>query len=96
MGYAASKAVAYSLTLALRPELAKKQIAVLAALPGPIDTDMVKALALPKASPGDTARALLAGIARGDDDIFPDPMAEELGALWRKSPRDFQRALAAF
>src|SRR5450755_2355964 len=40
-GYSASKAAAYSITQALRPELKKKAIHVPAALPGPIDTDMV-------------------------------------------------------
>src|SRR5882724_7976172 len=39
-GYSASKAAAYSMTQALRPELNKMAIQVLAALPGPIDTDM--------------------------------------------------------
>jgi NAD(P)-dependent dehydrogenase (short-subunit alcohol dehydrogenase family) len=95
-GYSASKAAAYSMTQALRPELKKKGIDVLAALPGPIDTDMVKDLAMPKASPADTAMELLAGIARGDEEIFPDPMAQQMGALWNKSPKEFERAFASF
>jgi NAD(P)-dependent dehydrogenase (short-subunit alcohol dehydrogenase family) len=94
-GYSASKAAAYSMTQALRPELKKKGIDVLAALPGPIDTDMVKDLAMPKASPADTAMELLAGIARGDEEIFPDPMAQQMGALWNKSHKEFERAFAS-
>src|SRR2546421_8685732 len=46
-GYSASQAAAYSMTQALRPQLKKKRIEVLAVLPGPIDTDMVKDLAMP-------------------------------------------------
>jgi NAD(P)-dependent dehydrogenase (short-subunit alcohol dehydrogenase family) len=94
-GYSASKAAAYSMTQALRPALKKKGIDVLAVLPGPIDTDMVKDLPMPKASPEDTARNLLVGIARGDEEIFPDPMAREMGALWARSPKEYERAFAS-
>jgi len=95
-GYSASKAAAYSITQALRPELKAKGIAILAVLPGPIDTDMVKALKLPKTTPADTAQGLLAGIERGDEEIFPDPMAQQMAALWNKSPKEFERAFASF
>jgi NAD(P)-dependent dehydrogenase (short-subunit alcohol dehydrogenase family) len=93
-GYSASKAAAYSMTQALRPELKMKHIDVLAALPGPIDTDMVKDLPIPKTSPADAAIGLLAGIARGDEEIFPDPMAQEMGALWSHDPKAYERAFA--
>jgi NAD(P)-dependent dehydrogenase (short-subunit alcohol dehydrogenase family) len=93
-GYSASKAAAYSITQALRPELRAKHIEILAVLPGPIDTDMVKALELPKASPAATAKAIVAGIARGEEEIFPDPMSQQLAELWKKSPKEFERALA--
>jgi short-subunit dehydrogenase len=95
-GYSASKAAAYSITQSLRPELKGKHIEILAALPGPIDTDMVKDLQLPKASPADVAKGVLAGVGRGEEDIFPDPMAQQMGALWSKSPKEFERAFASF
>jgi NAD(P)-dependent dehydrogenase (short-subunit alcohol dehydrogenase family) len=95
-GYSASKAAAYSLTQALRAELRAKNIAVLAALPGPIDTDMVKAIALPKTSAADTARALLEGVARGEEEIFPDPMAQQMRVVWNQSPKEYERAFAGF
>jgi NAD(P)-dependent dehydrogenase (short-subunit alcohol dehydrogenase family) len=95
-GYSASKAAAYSVTQALRPELRAKHIDILAVLPGPIDTDMVKALQLPKTSPADVAKGVVAGIARGEEDIFPDPMAQQMSALWNKSPKEFERAFASF
>jgi NAD(P)-dependent dehydrogenase (short-subunit alcohol dehydrogenase family) len=95
-GYSASKAAAYSVTQALRPQLKLKHIDLLAVLPGPIDTDMVKALAMPKTSPADTAKGVLAGIARGDEEIFPDPMAQQMGALWNRSHKEFERAFASF
>jgi NAD(P)-dependent dehydrogenase (short-subunit alcohol dehydrogenase family) len=95
-GYSASKAAAYSVTQALRAELRGKGIEVLAALPGPIDTDMVKDLPMPKTSPADVARGVLAGIERGEEDIFPDPMAVQMGALWNKSHKEYERAFASF
>jgi len=95
-GYSASKAAAYSITLALRPELAKRSIRVLAALPGPIDTDMVKDIALPKTGAPDVASSIVAGILRGDEEIFPDPMAQQMGALWLRDPKSYERAFANF
>lgn len=94
-GYSASKAAAYSVTQALRPALKAKGIELLAVLPGPIDTDMVKALPMPKTSPAETARGVLQGIARGDEEIFPDPMAQQMGELWNRSHKEFERAFAS-
>ncbi len=95
-GYSASKAAAYSVTQALRPELKAKHIDLLAVLPGPIDTDMVKDLPMPKTSPAVTAQGVLAGIASGEEEIFPDPMAQQMGALWNRSHKEFERAFASF
>ncbi|UJR82367.1 Hypothetical protein I5071_44320 [Sandaracinus amylolyticus] len=96
-GYSASKAAAYSITQALRPELRAKDIDILAALPGPIDTDMIRSFPLPKkTSAAEAAAGLLAGIARGDEEIFPDPMAQQIAALWKTSPKEVERAFARF
>jgi NAD(P)-dependent dehydrogenase (short-subunit alcohol dehydrogenase family) len=95
-GYSASRAAAYSITQALRAELKGKGIEVLAALPGPIDTDMVKDLPMPKTRPADVARGVLAGVERGEEDIFPDPMSVQMGALWNKSHKEYERAFASF
>jgi NAD(P)-dependent dehydrogenase (short-subunit alcohol dehydrogenase family) len=94
-GYSASKAAAYSITQSLRPALRGKHIEILAALPGPVDTEMVKDLPIPKASPADVARGVLAGVERGEEEIFPDPMAQQMGALWNKSHKEYERAFAS-
>lgn len=94
-GYSASKAAAYSLTQALRPALKTRQIDLLAVLPGPIDTEMVDALSFPKTSAADTARGVIAGIQRGDEEIFPDAMARQMAPLWAANPKGFERAFAA-
>ncbi len=93
-GYSASKAAAYSITQSLRAGLKSKRIEVLAALPGPIDTDMVRGFEMPKTSPEDTAKGIVAGIARGEEEIFPDPMAQQMAVLWNKSPKEYERAFA--
>jgi NAD(P)-dependent dehydrogenase (short-subunit alcohol dehydrogenase family) len=81
--YSISKAAALSLTQSLRALLAAQGVSVFAVLPGPIDTDMVRDLDLPKTPPEDVARATLDGVERGDEDIFPDPMSQLLAEGWR-------------
>ncbi len=94
--YSASKAAAYSITQALRPALKARRIDLLAVLPGPIDTDMVRELQTPKTSAAETAQGVLAGIAWGEEEIFPDPMARQMSALWNKSHKELERAFASF
>jgi NAD(P)-dependent dehydrogenase (short-subunit alcohol dehydrogenase family) len=81
--YSISKAAALSLTQSLRALLAAKGVRVYAVLPGPIDTDMVRDLDIPKTPPAEVARAILDGVERGDDDIFPDRMSQLLAEGWR-------------
>lgn len=94
-GYAAAKAASYSMTQALRAELAPRRIRVHAALPGAIDTDMVRSFAMPKTSAADVARGILEGLARDQDDILPDPMARSLHEVWQRDPKELERQLAA-
>jgi NAD(P)-dependent dehydrogenase (short-subunit alcohol dehydrogenase family) len=81
--YSISKAASFSLTQSLRALSAKHGVKVHAVLPGPIDTDMVRDLDLPKTPPESVARAILDGVERGDEDIFPDPMSAALADSWR-------------
>jgi NAD(P)-dependent dehydrogenase (short-subunit alcohol dehydrogenase family) len=94
-GYSASKAAAHSMTQALRPSLAERQISVVGVYPGAIDTDMLAGVDMPKASPRAVAEAILDGVLAGEEDIFPDPMAAELSAVWRTDPKAFERRFAA-
>jgi hypothetical protein len=57
---------------------------------------MVKDLPMPKTSPIDVAHGVLAGLERGDEEIFPDPLAQQMGALWNKSHKEYERAFASF
>jgi NAD(P)-dependent dehydrogenase (short-subunit alcohol dehydrogenase family) len=94
-GYAASKAAALSLTQALRGELGRRGLQVFAVFPGPIATDMGRDIDVPKTSAAEVARATLDGIARGDDDIFPDPMAAQVGAEYAKAPKSVEKMFAS-
>lgn len=90
-GYSASKAAAFSMTQALRPALAAKGISVHSIIPGAVDTDMIRAFPIEKASPDVVAREIVAGIDRGDEDILTDPMARDVYRRWLANPKDFER-----
>src|SRR3954447_1794140 len=81
--YSVSKAALLSVTQSLRALLTGRGVSVHAVMPGPIDTDMVRALDIPKAPPEDVARAILDGVERGEEEIFPDPMSQLVAAAWR-------------
>jgi len=94
-GYSASKAAALSLTQSARVDLKNKNITVHAVYPGPVDTDMAAEITLPKTSPTDVARAIIAGIESGAEDIFPDPMSQQLSGLWATNPKELERTFAS-
>ena len=94
--YSVSKAASLSVTQSLRALLAGRGVSVYAVLPGPIDTDMVRALEIPKAPPEDVARATLDGVERGEQEIFPDPLSQSLADGWRAGvAKELERQNAA-
>ncbi len=94
--YSVSKAAALSLTQSLRALLRMEGVSVHAVLPGPIDTQMVRSLDIPKAPPDDVARAILDSVERGEEDIFPDPMSQALADGWGTGVvKQFERQNAA-
>ena len=93
--YSVSMAAAFSLTQSLRASLAERGVRVHAVLTGPTDTDMVRGLDIPKASAESVARAIFDAVDRGEEDIFPDPVAESLADGWRNGAvKAFERQLA--
>jgi NAD(P)-dependent dehydrogenase (short-subunit alcohol dehydrogenase family) len=90
--YSASKAAAFALTQSLRALLAGQGVSVHAVLPGPIETDMVRDLPIPKTPPEVVARAILDGVEHGEDDIFPDPYARMFAEGWiASSAKELER-----
>jgi NAD(P)-dependent dehydrogenase (short-subunit alcohol dehydrogenase family) len=93
--YNASKAAGWSLTQTLRADLAKRGVAVFSVFPGAVDTDMIRAFQMPKTPAIDVARATLIGVEAGEEDIFPDPMAQQLYAAWRQDHKAVERQFAS-
>jgi NAD(P)-dependent dehydrogenase (short-subunit alcohol dehydrogenase family) len=94
--YSASKAAAFSLTQSLRALLAGRGVKVHAVIPGPIDTDMVRDLPIPKAPPESVARGIFDGVQNGDEEIFPDPVSETMATSWRTgAAKELERQNAA-
>jgi short-subunit dehydrogenase len=81
--YSISKAAAFSLTQSLRALVAGWGVRVHAVLTGPVDTEMTRGFEIPKSSPESVAHAILDGVERGEEDIFPDPMAQTMAGSWR-------------
>lgn len=94
-GYSASKAASWSMTQAVRAELAKKHISVHAVFPGPVDTDMAKEFDMPKTAPQEVARAVLDGVEAGLEDIAPDVMSRDVHGAWLKDPKGIERQFGA-
>ena len=95
--YSVSKAAAFSLSQSLRTLLAGRGVSVHRVLPGPVDTDMTRDLDIPKSSPQSVARAILDGVEKGEEEIFPDPMSESVAEGWRNGAvKALEHQFAAF
>jgi NAD(P)-dependent dehydrogenase (short-subunit alcohol dehydrogenase family) len=95
--YSVSKAAAFSMSQVLRALLARQGVSVHAVLPGPIDTEMTRALDIPKASPEAAAQAVFDGIESNEEEIFPDPMSAAIADGWRNSAlKALERQMAAY
>lgn len=93
--YNASKAAAWSMTMSLRASLAGKGVAVHGVFPGAVDTDMIAAVEMPKASASEVANAIVAGIADNQEDIFPDGMSKQVYAAWCSDHKAVERQFAS-
>lgn len=93
--YSISKAAAHSLTQATRMMLRDQGTQVFGVYPGPIDTRMAEDIPFEKTSPADAARAIIAGIEAGTEEIFPDPMSRDMGAAYFANPKALEHQIAA-
>jgi NAD(P)-dependent dehydrogenase (short-subunit alcohol dehydrogenase family) len=76
--YCAAKSAAWSLTNALRQELAGQGTRVAALMVGSMDTDMFRDVDVPKADPADIARIALDGIAGDAYEIIADDTSKQV------------------
>lgn len=93
--YSVSKAALHSLTQVLRLTLQAQETHVAGIYPGPVDTDMAKDVPFEKTSPEVVADNILDALEAGQEDIFPDGMAQEMGAGYEQSPKELERQIAA-
>jgi NAD(P)-dependent dehydrogenase (short-subunit alcohol dehydrogenase family) len=70
--YSASKSAAWSLTNALRSELAAQKTQVLALHMAYVDTDLTRGLDVPKSSPEEIVRRALDGLESGLEEVLAD------------------------
>jgi NAD(P)-dependent dehydrogenase (short-subunit alcohol dehydrogenase family) len=78
--YCAGKAAEWSLTNALRQQLAEQKIRVVGLHVGYMDTDMVAGLTGPKANPAEVARIAIDGLEQGLYEILADDAARRVQA----------------
>ncbi len=76
--YCAAKSAEWSLTNALRLELAAQGTRVTALHVGYMDTDMIGHLDVPKSNPADIAKLAIDGIEAGDTEIVADEISTQV------------------
>jgi NAD(P)-dependent dehydrogenase (short-subunit alcohol dehydrogenase family) len=91
--YSCSKAAAWSMTQALRAQLAAHGTRVVGVYPGPVDTDMTPGGA---AKPADVVAAVIAAIRDDVEEVFPDGMAREVGPVLDRDYRSVEKQFAQF
>lgn len=91
--YSASKAALHSMTQATRAMLRAQGTFVAGVYPGPIDTDMGDRIEMTKTAPAVVARSIVEGLIAGREEIFPDPMAEQVAEQYLKNPKALERQM---
>lgn len=76
--YSASKAAAWSMTNWLRTALRGQGTRVLGVHAGPIDTDMARGLTLPKVTPAEVVRQVLAALEADEDEVLADDLTRRI------------------
>lgn len=93
-GYSPSKFAGRAATTCIRAELAGQGTQVSALIVGSVDTRMAAHVAGLKEPPADIAKAGLAAIRRGVDEMDTDRMAIEVRASLHRDPKALERGMA--
>ena len=92
----ASKAAALRMTEGVRAELAAQATLVVAVMTGAVDTDMSRDFQGPKSSPAEVAQAVLAGLQRGDEEVYVGDMPGWINGALMQDPKGIERELAKY
>lgn len=76
--YSASKSAAWSLTNALRHELASQKTQVLGLHMAAVDTDLTRGFDVPKTSAEEIVQRALDGLAAGADEVLADALTQQV------------------
>lgn len=92
----ASKAAGLRLTECVRAELARQGTAVIAFMPGAVETDMTRHMdkQVTKGSPEDAARTLLDGIEQRMEEVYFGPRPEYVNRMLRLDPKALEKEYA--
>ena len=91
VSYSASKAATHSITQAARILLKAQGTQVFGVYPGPIDTRMAADVPLPKVSAMHAALQIIQGLELGQEEIFPDPLGQQMGSAYVSDPKGLER-----
>ena len=92
--YSATKSAVHSIMQGLRAELKESNILVSTVYPGPVNTELLEGFDIAKASPESVALNIVQGIEEGLEEIFPDEISAQMGALYFTSPKDLENQFA--
>jgi NAD(P)-dependent dehydrogenase (short-subunit alcohol dehydrogenase family) len=91
--FSASKAAAFALSQNLRAEMRPAGIRVVNVFPGPIDDEWNQLLPPPKLAPEALARAIVAALRGGVEDIYPGDVAQDIVTRFRESQKVLEREM---
>jgi len=92
----ASKAAALSMTQGVRAELKAQGTKVIGVMPGAVETRMTEMLPPPKMNPADVAKAALAAVEQGIEDVYPGDMAQGVAAGLAQDAKAVEVQFAAY
>ena len=93
--FSASSAAALSLSQSLRAEMAPGGVRVMNVYTGPTEDEWHQPLPPPKVTPSALARALVAGLQDGLEEVHVGDVAKDFIERWRQNPKILEREMIA-
>jgi NAD(P)-dependent dehydrogenase (short-subunit alcohol dehydrogenase family) len=91
--FSAAKAAAFALSQNLRADMRHAGIRVVNVFPGPIDDEWNQLVPPPKLAPDALARAIVAALRDGIEDVYPGDVAQDVWTRFRESQKALEREL---
>jgi NAD(P)-dependent dehydrogenase (short-subunit alcohol dehydrogenase family)/uncharacterized OB-fold protein len=91
--FSAAKAAAFALSQNLRADMRRAGIRVANVFPGPIDDEWNQLVPPPKLAPEALAKAIVAALRDGIEDVYPGDVAQDIWTRFRESQKALEREL---